>query len=106
MSRTTQRKAHLAADKAKIITLLKARRVELSYQEIATELKMSFTYARGLLIAMLKSQDVHRSPSLWSISSKRPTTKKPLYPNLDQEHEEWQRQVLEKKQLRQKYLGK
>lgn len=100
MSQTTQRKDRLAADKQKIITLLKARRVELSCQEIATELKMDFMYTRALLIAMLKSQDVCRNPSLWSLNKRRTTSRKkePLYPNFDKEHEEWKKRVLVKKQ--------
>ena len=102
-----QQKIRIAADKEKILTLLKNAPEGMLSAEITKQLQLNSKYTRTLLIALRKSEDVScilvNPATCTHIGTIRkdpiPTSKKePLYPDFDKEHEEWRKQVLARKQ--------
>ncbi len=101
-----QQKERVAADKEKILTLLKNAPEGMFSAEIAKQCGFNSKYTRTLLIALRQSEIVSCTminpatrTHIWSIRKDPiPTSKKePLYPDFDKEHEEWQKQVLAEK---------
>ncbi|MBK9952859.1 MAG: hypothetical protein IPP10_15530 [Candidatus Competibacteraceae bacterium] len=102
-----QQKERVAADKKRILALLKDAPEGMLSAEITKQLQLNSKYTRVLLIALRSSEDVSctmidaaKRIHIWSIRKDPiPTSKKePLYPDFDKEHEEWRKQVLTPKQ--------
>lgn len=88
------------ADKKKILAVLNSATNGMIFSEIAARLPISNSRVKGLLIVLRKSNDVFYSNGVW-FSYKNSTSihrQEPLYPDFDKEHEEWQKQILTKKQ--------
>ena len=102
-----QQKIRIAADKEKILTLLKNAPEGMLSAEITKQCSFNSKYTRTLLIALRQSEIVSCTminpatrTHIWTIRKDPiPTSKKePLYPDFDKEHEEWRKQVLAPKQ--------
>lgn len=103
-----RKEKRIFADKKKILAALNSAANGMVFSDIVTRLPIGRLRLKGLLIALLKSNDVFHNDGVWSVHKKpTPPSRKqePLYPDFDKEHEEWQKQILERKQLRQKRLG-
>lgn len=95
-----RKEKRIFADKKKILAVLNSAINGMIFSEIAARLTISRLRVKGLLIALRKSNDVFHNDGVWSVHKKPiPPSRKqePLYPDFDKEHEEWQKQVLEKK---------
>lgn len=97
------------ADKKKILTVLSSVAGGMVLSDIAAQLPIDRLRIKGLLISLLKSNYVFNNNGVWSVHKDSTLAfckqEGPLYPDFDKEHKEWQKQVLERKQLRQKRLG-
>lgn len=102
-----RKEKRIFADKKKVLAALNSAENGMVFSDIATRLPISRLLLKGLLVALLKSNDVFHSDGAWFACKKSTPSRKQklLYPDFDKEHEEWQKQILERKQLRQKYLG-
>lgn len=95
-----RKEKRIFADKKKILAALNSVANGMVFSDIATRLPISRLRLKGLLIALLKSNDVFYNDGVWSVH-KKPTPackQEPLYPDFDKEHEEWRKQVLAPKQ--------
>lgn len=104
-----RKEKRIFADKKKILAVLNNAADGMVFSDIAARLPIGRLRLKGLLIALLKSNDVFHNDRVWFVRKKpTPPSRKQelLYPDFDKEHEEWQKQILERKQLRQKHLGK
>lgn len=109
ISERLRKEKRIFADKKKILETLNHATNGMIFSEIAARLTISRPRVKGLLVALLKSNDVFHNDGVWSVHQKHtPPSRKqePLYPDFDKEHEEWQKQIFERKKLRQKHLGK
>ena len=100
ISERLRKEKRVFADKKKILATLNSATNGMIFSEIAARLTISRPQVKGLLIALLKSNDVFHNNGIWFVHKKPiPPSRKqePLYPDFDKEHEEWQKQVLEKK---------
>lgn len=93
-----RKEKRIFADKKKVLAVLNMVEV-MTFSEIVEQLPISSSRIKGLLIALLKSNDVFHNDGVWSVHKKptRARKQEPLYPDFDKDHEEWQRQVLAKK---------
>lgn len=99
ISERLRKEKRIFANKKKILAVLNNATDGMIFSEIAACLPINRLQIKGLLIALLKSNDVFHSDGMW-FSYKKPTSirkQEPLYPDFDKEHEEWQKRVLEKK---------
>jgi hypothetical protein len=104
-----RKEKRIFADKKRILAALNRAADGMVFSAIAAQLPISRLRLKGLLISLLKSNDVFHNDGVWVVHKKPILSfrkQEPLYPDFDKEHEEWQKQILEKKQLRQKRLGK
>lgn len=102
-----RKEKRIFSEKKKVLAVLNNAKEGMTFAEIAKQLPIKPLRIKGLLIALLKSKDVIHTDNLWIACTKTtiippspPVCKQePLYPNFDEEHEKWQKQILAKKRF-------
>ena len=89
------------SEKKKVIKVFINTTGEMTLEKIVKQLSKDPLSIKGLLTALRKSNNVFYNNGVWSATEKPTIVRKhdPLYPNLDKEHEEWEKQILTKKQF-------
>lgn len=99
ISERLRKEKRIFANKKKILAVLNNAAEGMTFAEVVKQLSINPLRIKGLLIALRKSNDAFNDNGVWFAYKKPTSTRKqePLYSDFDKEHEEWQKQVLEKK---------